>query len=157
MAERFLLLFDVDVVLVTVNENGELIRTRGSWEALSQVTGRTDAVQSLVTDDTEEAARRKISEVSGVGLERYLDLEVGAYGPDDRTELVALARNRAQERYGELTTLVVTAPVAADIAAAAKAADLVVTVAEEGADELRAAGAKHVVKSLVELVPLVLR
>jgi phosphoglycolate phosphatase len=164
MAERYLLLFDVDELLVTVNEKGERSRTRGSWEAISQINGRTDAVQSLVTPLPKDEASAKVGDVTGVGLVRYLDLEVGGYGDDadDRAALVSLARQRARDSYGsEFTVAVVVLGTVDEVARVRGAADVVVAVATEDAsestvDELRATGAGLVVTRLVDVVQLVL-
>jgi phosphoglycolate phosphatase len=161
MAQRYLLLFGLDGLLITHTDAGELIRTRGSWETLSQLQHRSDAVSSLVTETDAATAKAQAGEVSGVGLARYLDLDVGAYGrhDDGLAGLVAQARNRAKAKYGkEFTVVVVTGDSTADIGAAARVADAVVAVepTEARQDELRAAGAGQVVPKLVGLVPLVL-
>lgn len=160
MPARYLLLFDVDGVLVTRTEAGELTRTPGSWEALSQLQHRSDAVSSLVTQISEEDARAMVGEVTGVGLARYLDLGVGAYGYDgsEPSALVALARRRAQDSYGcAFRVLVVTRASVAEVTQVRDQADIVAAVDSGGAgpDELHAAGAEYVVTSLVELVPRV--
>jgi hypothetical protein len=161
MAQRYLLLFELDGLLITYTDAGELIRTRGSWETLSQLQHRSDAVSSLVTETDAATAKAQAGEVSGVGLARYLDLDVGGYGPhgDGLAGLVARARERAKAKYGtDFTVAVVTGGTAATIGAAAPAADVVIAVepTEARQDELRAAGARQVVPKLVELVPLVL-
>ena len=161
MAERHLLLLDVDGMLAVRTESGELTRTPGSWEALSQLQYRSDAVSSLATGLSEDEARAKAGDVRGAGLERYLDLDVGAYRADgaDRATLVAVARRRAQDSYGcEFRVMVVTGGSVAGVARARAEADVLIAVGsgEARPDDLLAAGADHVVTSLVELVPLVL-
>ena len=161
MAERYLVLFDVDDLLVTVNENGERSRTSGSWEAISQITGRTDAVQSVLTTLPKAEAQAKVGDVTGVGLVRYFDVEVGAYGEDsaDRGELVKLALRRAQDSYGgEFTVAAVVLGTVDEVTKVRDAADIVVAVAsdESSVDELRAAGAGLVVTRLNDVVQLVL-
>ena len=151
MVARRLLLFDVDGVLV---ETGELRRPPGAAEALARLRHDGDAVLSLVTGDDEREARRK---TDVVGVNRYLDLDVGAYGSDseDRSKLVSLARRKAQDSYGcEFEVLVVTAGSAADVANVRPDADLVLAVASTETAGLRAAGADHVVTSLLDVVEL---
>jgi hypothetical protein len=158
MADRYLLLYDASGVLIRESD-GEKTRTTGSWEAMSQLSGRTDAVQALVTEIEKDDAAVLMKEVTGLGLDRYLDIEVGAYGSADLAALVPRAKAAAAEKYGTaLVTVAVTGP--ASVAALAAVADVVVAVSADSvstqdADELRAAGAKHVVKGLLELVPLV--
>jgi phosphoglycolate phosphatase-like HAD superfamily hydrolase len=152
MARR-LVLFDVDGVLV---EKGELRRLPGAAEALAQLRHGTDAVLSLVTGQDEEEARRK---TTSVGVERYLDFVVGAYGSDieGRAKLVSLARRRAEHAYGcEFEALVVVGA-AADLAYVRADAHVVVVVAPPGSAQVGplGAGADHIVTNLLELVPLV--
>jgi hypothetical protein len=156
MPDRYLLLYDASGVLIREND-GEKTRTAGSWEAMSQLSGRTDAVQALVTEIEKDDAAVLMKEVTGLGLDRYLDIEVGAYGSSDLTALVPRARAAAAAKYGtDLVTVAVAGP--ASVAALAAVADVVVAVSTEDAEDadgLRAAGAKHVVRGLLELVPLV--
>lgn len=148
MPARRLVLFDLDGVLV---EPGQPRRLPGTAEALARLRGTSDAVLSLLTGETKDEAERK---VTGAGVGRYLDPEVGAYGPDteDRAKAVALARRRAKDSYGcEFAAVVVTAASTPDIAQVSAEAETVVAVAEDSAGpELRAAGAGHVVSRLVD-------
>lgn len=156
MADRYLLLYDAAGVLIRETDAGEQTRTAGSWEAMSQLSGRTDAVQAVVTSLDADTTAVVMKEVTGLGLDRYLDLEVGGYGSADLAALVTAARAAANTKYGtELVVVAVAGPTS--IGELATAADVVVTVSDVDADELRAAGAKHVVKNLPELVPLVLK
>lgn len=153
MADRYLLLYDAEGVLIKENDAGERTRTAGSWEAMSQLSGRTDAVQAPVTGLDRDETAVLMKEVTGLGLDRYLDLEVGAYGSADLAALVPTARGLANAKHGtELVVVAVTN--AAGVSTVANVADVVVAVAED--DGPRAAGAKHVIKNLLELVPLVL-
>jgi hypothetical protein len=157
MADRYLLLYDASGVLIRTTGDGEQTRTAGSWEAMSQLSGRTDAVQALVTEIDRDTAAELMKEVTGLGLDRYLDLEVGAYGSPDFAALVTAARVAANAKHDtELVVVAVAGP--ASIGAVAQAADVVVAVStEDDSDSLRAAGAKHVVRSLLDLVPLVIQ
>jgi phosphoglycolate phosphatase-like HAD superfamily hydrolase len=153
MTTRYLVLFDVDGVLV---EQGELRRPPGAAEALAQLRHDGDAVLSVVTGQPEDEARHR---TDVVGVNRYLDLDVGAYGSDteDRSTLVSLARRRAQEAYGgEFTVLAVTGESAADVAHLRPHADVVVALVGKKAETagLLAAGADHAVTSLLGVVEL---
>jgi phosphoglycolate phosphatase-like HAD superfamily hydrolase len=55
--------------------------------------------QSLLTGNLESIARLKLA---CVGLDQYLDFDLGAYGSDhrDRTQLVPITRERLQSRLG---------------------------------------------------------
>jgi phosphoglycolate phosphatase len=81
--------------------------------------------------------------VSAFGLERWLDIEVGAYGSDpheERYELVAIARERAARKYGEPTGAVLVGDTPLDVRAAREAGARAVAVATgfPDVDELRA-------------------
>jgi YD repeat-containing protein len=150
---RYLLLYDAGGVLIRETD-GEKTRTAGSWEAMSQLSGRTDAAQAVLTELEKSDAAELLKEVTGLGLDRYLDIEIGGYGAADLASLVPQAKAAAEAKHGtEFVTVAVAGP--ASVAALAAVADVVVAVSTEDADALRAAGAKHVVKGLLELVPLV--
>jgi hypothetical protein len=152
---RYLLLYDAPGVLIRETDAGEKTRTTGSWESMSQLSGRTDAVQAVLTELAADDAAELMKEVTGLGLDRYLDMEVGGYGSPDLATLVPQAVAAAKVKYGnELVTVVVAG--AASVGAAAEAADAVVAVSTEDGDALIAAGAKHVVQTIPQLVPLVL-
>jgi YD repeat-containing protein len=159
MADRYLLLYDAAGVLIRETDAGEQTRTAGSWEAMSQLSGRTDAVQALVTALDADTAAVLMKEVTGLGLDRYLDLEVGGYGSPDLATLVTAARAAANAKYGtELFVVAVAGP--SSIGELATVADVVVAVSSVDAvdaDELLTAGAKHVLENLLDLVPLVLK
>lgn len=71
----------------------------GVHTALAALAARPGVVQTVVTGNIRQIA---LDKVEMFGLERYLDLTVGAFGSDGgvRAELVTLARRRAAERYG---------------------------------------------------------
>lgn len=137
MGARTLVLFDIDGVLV---ERGGSRRLPGAAEALAQLRHGGDIVLSLLTAQDEATARRR---TTATGVDRYLDLTVGAYGSDS----VATARGRAKDSYGtDFAVVVVTADPAGPTT--------------EGADAVVAVGpgqpaADHTVGSLVEIVQLV--
>jgi FMN phosphatase YigB (HAD superfamily) len=148
MSERPLVLFDVDGVLIAKDE---LRRLPGAAEALAQLRHDGDAVLSLVTDADEDDARFRTTKV---GLERYLDFTVGVYGAGQAAD----ARAKAEGAYNAaFRTILVCADSADAVRRIRPAADVLVAVAatEPAAEELRAAGADHVVASLIDLVPLV--
>ena len=63
---------------------------------LEALHGRDDLIQSLLTGNIQTNALLK---VSAFDLDRWLDIEVGAYGSDpheERSDLVAVARERAR-------------------------------------------------------------
>ncbi|MFV2178810.1 haloacid dehalogenase-like hydrolase [Actinomadura sp. LOL_016] len=71
----------------------------GAHDALQALAGRDDVVQSVLTGNAEPIARCKLA---AFDLDRYVDFNIGAYGMDgaERPPLVALARHRAQHKYG---------------------------------------------------------
>jgi phosphoglycolate phosphatase-like HAD superfamily hydrolase len=73
----------------------------GVAEVLERLHAEPDVVQSVVSGNLGVNARTK---VSAFGLERFLDLDVGAYGSDhaDRDRLVPIAQERVRERYGHV-------------------------------------------------------
>jgi phosphoglycolate phosphatase len=114
----------------------------GVAEVLEELHARDDVVQSLLTGNIEANAAVK---VGAFGLERWLDFEVGAYGSDpheERSELVAVARERASGKYGEPTGAVLVGDTPLDVLAAQRAGARSVAVATGFADReaLRASG-----------------
>lgn len=71
----------------------------GVAEVLARLDAEPDVVQTVVSGNLAVNARIK---VAAFGLERFLDLDVGAYGSDDpeRDRLVPIALERVRERYG---------------------------------------------------------
>ena len=135
-------------------EFGELVRSGGrvlpgAAEALAAVAaladGSTGPVQSVLTGNLRAIARVKLA---ALGLDRFLDLQVGAYGDDHevRADLVPLARASAAAAYradfgGDATVLIGDTPL--DVEAARLTGARSVGVASGGftAAELAAAGA----------------
>ena len=120
----------------------DLIRAEGRVhpgvsEALEALGGRDGLRQSLLTGNLEANAALK---VGAFGLERHIDFELGAYGSDPherRSDLVAVARERAEAKLGEAVDPVLVGDTPRDVAAAREAGVRVVAVAtgfsEEGA------------------------
>ncbi len=114
----------------------------GVVEVLEALHERDDVVQSLLTGNIEVNAAVK---VSAFGLERWLDFGVGAYGSDPherRSDLVAVARRRAAQKYGEPTGAVLVGDTPLDVGAAQEAGARAVAVATGFADReaLKASG-----------------
>ena len=144
-------------------EFGELVRSGGrvlpgAAEALAAVAaladGSTGPVQSVLTGNLRAIARVKLA---ALGLDRFLDLQVGAYGDDHevRADLVPLARASAAAAYradfgGDATVLIGDTPL--DVEAARLTGARSVGVASGGftAAELAAAGADVVLPSLAD-------
>jgi len=114
----------------------------GVPETLAALHDRDGVVQSLLTGNIEANAALK---VGAFGLERWLDFEVGAYGSDPhekRSELVAVARERAAAKYGGPAAAVLVGDTPLDVRAAQDAGARAVAVATGFAelDALRASG-----------------
>ena len=112
----------------------------GVREALAALHDADGVINSLLTGNLETNAAVK---VGAFGLERWLDLEAGAYGSDPherRSDLVAVARERAAARYGEPTAVVLVGDTPLDVLAAREAGARAVAVATgfAGLDALRA-------------------
>jgi phosphoglycolate phosphatase-like HAD superfamily hydrolase len=106
----------------------------GVAEVLEALHGRDDVIQSLLTGNIKANA---IVKVSAFGLERWLDLEVGAYGSDpheERSDLVAVARRRAADKYSDPTGAVLVGDTPLDVRAAHDAGARAVAVATGFAD-----------------------
>jgi phosphoglycolate phosphatase len=100
----------------------------GVPEVLEELHTRDDVVQSLLTGNIQSNAALK---VSAFGLERWIDFDVGAYGSDPherRSDLVAVARERAATAYGEPTGAVLVGDTPLDVSAAHEAGARAVAV-----------------------------
>jgi len=125
----------------------------GARETLAFLAEDARLYQSLLTGNLKEVARIKVEVFD---LAKYLDLEAGAYGEDDhnRAMLVHRAQERAQAITGEVFTnsrTVLIGDTPNDIRAGQEAGVQVIGVAsgKNSADELRGAGAEHVIADLV--------
>ncbi|HEU0024775.1 MAG TPA: HAD hydrolase-like protein, partial [Thermoleophilaceae bacterium] len=122
----------------------------GAEEALRAVAERQNTVQSLLTGNLAANAAVKLG---AFGLERFLDLDVGGYGSDphdQRSELVAVATERAAAKYAAPQDTVLVGDTPLDVLAAHEAGARAVAVASGPYDveELRAAGADDVLADL---------
>ncbi|MFC5007086.1 HAD family hydrolase [Dactylosporangium cerinum] len=70
----------------------------GAQQILAALARRPELVQSVLTGNLREVARIKLEVFD---LDRYVDLDAGAYGDDDtdRPKLVAIAQRRASAKY----------------------------------------------------------
>jgi phosphoglycolate phosphatase-like HAD superfamily hydrolase len=101
----------------------------GVPEVLERLHRRDDVIQSLLTGNILPNA---IAKVSAFGLDRWLDFDVGAYGSDpheERSDLVAVARERAAAKYREPTGAVLVGDTPLDVRAAHSAGARAVAVA----------------------------
>ncbi len=145
----------LDELAAALDQRRELIRAEGRPypgvpDALAALHGRDDVVQSLLTGNIQLNAALK---VEAFGLERWLDYDVGAYGSDphvERTDLVAVARQRAADKYGEPTGAVLIGDTPLDVAAARGAGARAVAVATgfSSIEALRECGADAVLADL---------
>jgi phosphoglycolate phosphatase len=81
----------------TIRESGRV--HPGVEELLRRLDDRPGVIQSVLTGNLAVNAALK---VTAFGLERWLDMGIGAYGSDDqdRTRLVPIAIDKASRRYG---------------------------------------------------------
>jgi phosphoglycolate phosphatase-like HAD superfamily hydrolase len=124
----------------------------GAHETLAALADDPHIYQSVLTGNLREVARIKLEVF---GLDRFLDLDSGAYGDDnpERPKLVAIAQRRAAERTGttfqnDHTVLIGDTP--KDVEAGLTAGVRVVGVAtgKTTVEELREAGASAVLERL---------
>lgn len=130
--------------------------TAGAGEAVAAVARLTGTYQSVLTGNVRPLAERKIT---AFGLHKHLDLDIGGYGDDsaDRAALVTTARERLRSRHGvnvPVFRVVLIGDTPNDVAAAKGAGTQVVGVATgpATADDLRAAGATHVLEDLSDAI-----
>ncbi|HEX2267342.1 MAG TPA: HAD family hydrolase [Actinomycetota bacterium] len=92
---------ELDAAADTIRERGRV--HPGVEELLRRLDERAAVVQSVLTGNLAANAALK---VAAFGLERWLDMEIGAYGSDDqdRTRLVPIAIEKASRRYGHSFT-----------------------------------------------------
>ena len=124
----------------------------GVEEVLSRLHDEPEVVQSVLTGNTAANAAVKLRAFS---LDRWLDLDVGAFGSDrhDRGQLVPVALERARLRHGRSFApgqVWVVGDTAGDLACARAggARCLLVATGPASVDELRALRADRVVADL---------
>jgi phosphoglycolate phosphatase-like HAD superfamily hydrolase len=135
----------------------DLLRKRGraydgASEALARLDREPGVLQSLLTGNIAPNAAVKLG---AFGLDRCLDFEIGAYGSDHhmRGELVAIARRKAERKYGldiEANQVVLLGDTPLDIAAARDGGARAIGVPNGpfDAQTLRGAGADSVLSDL---------
>jgi phosphoglycolate phosphatase len=127
----------------------------GVREALTRLRQEPAVLQSLLTGNIEPNAAVKLG---AFGLDRLVDMEVGAYGSDHRRrgELVAVARRKAlqlRDANFEPSDVVLVGDTPLDVAAAIEGGARAVGVATGPYDEeeLRRSGADAVLPDLADL------
>ncbi len=147
-------------------EHADELRTKGrvrpgAAEALRTLASRDDVIQSVLTGNIRQSAQIKLATF---GLDRYLDLDIGAYGTDDdvRAKLVEIARQRAAAAHGvqfdrDSTVLIGDTP--NDVKAARDGSARVIAVAtgKDSMDDLADAGADTVFADLTNTDALLAR
>jgi phosphoglycolate phosphatase-like HAD superfamily hydrolase len=143
---------------------GARVRERGralpgavdALRALAAMSGERAplVVQSVLTGNLRPLAEVKLG---ALGLDEYLDLDVGAYGDahEIRAELVRVARDRAAAAYharfdGPATVLIGDTPLDVQAARATGARAVAVATGAASAAELAAAGAHTVLPDLTD-------
>jgi phosphoglycolate phosphatase len=127
----------------------------GVLDVLTNLAAMPNVIQSVLTGNIAPNAAAK---VGAFGLEKWVDLEVGGFGSDDkvRSRLVDASRTKVMAKYGRefdraSTILIGDTPL--DVKAAHDGGARVLAVASgvHGADELAEAGADAVLDDLSEL------
>ncbi|PSK96200.1 phosphoglycolate phosphatase-like HAD superfamily hydrolase [Murinocardiopsis flavida] len=136
--------------LVDLTQRGRVLP--GVETALRTLRAHPGVVQTVLTGNTRASAKIK---VGAFGLDRYLDLEIGAYGDDDahRPTLVDIARQRAGRCHGavfDTTATILIGDTPKDVEAAHSAGVRVIAIASGSSTsaELARAGADRVVTTL---------
>ncbi|MDP8974856.1 MAG: haloacid dehalogenase-like hydrolase [Actinomycetota bacterium] len=137
----------------SLREKGRVLP--GVEHILARGHAAASVVQSVLTGNLEANAGVK---VRAFGLDQWLDLDVGAFGSDrsDREELVPLAVERARRLRGLAcgpadVWVVGDTPRDLACARAAGASCLLVGTGRFSVDELRGAGADHVMEDLSDV------
>ncbi|MFJ9554331.1 HAD family hydrolase [Nocardiopsis sp. NPDC101807] len=140
-------------------QHAEELRERGrvlpgverTLEALSH---QPNIIQSVLTGNTRGAAEVKLA---AFGLDRWFDLDIGAYGDDDvnRPSLVGFARQRYEAKFGEdfpTSDIILIGDTPRDVEAGRIAGVRVIAVASgvSSVQELQRAGADYTIASLDE-------
>ena len=144
---------DLAAAADTVRRNGQVLP--GVAAILPRLHAEPDVVQTVLTGNTAANAAVKLD---AMGLDRWLDLEVGAYGSDDadREALVPVARRRARERHGrdfspDQVWVVGDTPGDLACARAGGARCLLVATGTFPLEELEAAGPDHLLADLSDV------
>jgi phosphoglycolate phosphatase-like HAD superfamily hydrolase len=126
----------------------------GVERALEAVRRQPGVAQSLLTGNVEANAVLKLA---SVGLDGYVDFEIGAYGSDhrDRARLVEVARAKAMAKFGvelDRRAVVIIGDTPLDVAAGRAGGARVIAVAtgHHDVEALRATGADAVFEDLAD-------
>ncbi|GAA4156556.1 HAD hydrolase-like protein [Actinomadura keratinilytica] len=127
----------------------------GAREALAAFAELPHITQTVLTGNPKPSA---IEKLRAFDLDQWLDLDIGAYGTDDsvRPNLVAIAQQRAHDRYGHTykrDTTVIIGDTTSDVEAALKGGVQIIAVASgrTTVDQLYEAGARTVLPDLTAL------
>lgn len=131
----------------------------GVADVLAELAGDSRVVSTLVTGNIRANARVK---VAAWGLDRWFDLDIGAYGSDDadRNRLVPVSLRRVAQRYGTAIDpsdawVIGDTPRDLECARAAGAKCLLVGTGRYPAVELAALGADEVLGDLSDTAKVV--
>jgi phosphoglycolate phosphatase len=134
---------ELEAAAETIRQKGRV--HPGVRELLSRLHRHPGVVQSVLTGNLTANAALK---VASFGLERWLDMEIGAYGSDDRDRrrLVPIAIQKATQRYGhrfrpEEVWIVGDTPLDLECARAGGARCLLVATGRYSLEELSDRGA----------------
>lgn len=126
----------------------------GAREALAAVGRLRDVAQTVLTGSIRPNA---VTKLTALGLDKYLDFEIGGYGSETypKAALVELARTRAAKKYGgtiaeEATVLVGDSPRDVQAALIGRAKTIAVATGTATEAELRTAGADVVLPGLTD-------
>jgi phosphoglycolate phosphatase len=131
----------------------------GAAAALAALAANGPVRQSVLTGNVKAMAEVKLAPF---GLTAHLDLDIGAYGNESgvRSDLVALARDRAFAAYGhdyggQATVLVGDTPLDVEAALTTGARAVGVATGRSSEAELAAAGAHAVLPDLADTAEVV--
>jgi len=130
-------------------------RLPGAAEALAALAGRAGVVQSVVTGNVRDNAALKLA---SFGLDRHLDLSIGAFGSDDKDRacLVRIAQARLHESRGidiadDRTVLIGDSARDVHAAKSCRIRSVAVATGRTEAATLASAGADVVLEDLTDL------
>jgi phosphoglycolate phosphatase len=134
----------------SIRKNGRVLP--GAREALAAVGRLRDVIQSVLTGSIEPNA---IAKLTALGLDKFVDFEVGGYGSETypKAALVELARTRTAQKYGTViaeasTVLIADSPNDVRAAQISNARTIAVATGNATEAELRSAGADVVLPTL---------
>lgn len=149
----------VPALVAAMLRTADALRARGraapgAAEALTSISSDPSVIQSVLSGNI---AHNALAKLAAMGLDGYVDREVGAFGADNpvRARLVSVARNRAKRKYARhfdrSSTLLVSDTALAVTAARDGAARVIgLATGPDTASDLRDAGADAVLADLVD-------